>query len=111
MKPKEFEVNTINDFSDLLIKNKFSVSQAIVNSILNNLKTHKKNVHVLSVRCIEENTIFDITLEREHFVDTLKENLKHFEENEMYEQCAKIHNGINLLIGVVVPKRGRPKKA
>ena len=97
IKPKEFEVRTMDDFQDLIDKKPFSISEAVVTSILNNLKTRKKNVHVLSVKCIEENTVFDITLEKRHFGDTLKENIKFFEEREMFEECAKIHKAIQAL--------------
>ena len=96
-KPKEIEVKTLVEFQDLVDKKHFSISQAIVSSILSNLKTRKKNVHVLSVKCLEENTIFDITLERTNFSETLKENLKYFEEREMYEQCAEIDKAIKTL--------------
>lgn len=93
-KPKEIEVNSIYEFQDLVDNKSFRISQAIVSSILGNLKTRKKNVHVLSIRCLEENTIYDITLEKKNFVTTLKENLPYFEEREMYEQCAAIHKAI-----------------
>lgn len=96
-KPKEFEVNTLDDFQELVDKNHFSISQAIVNSILSNLKTRKKNIHILSIKCVQENKIFDITLEKSYFSNTLKENLKYFEEREMYEECAKIHKAIETL--------------
>lgn len=96
-KPKEFEVSSMEDFNELINKKYFGISQAIVNSILNNLKTRKKNVHVLSVKCLQENTIFDITLEKSHFCDTLKDNLRYFEEKEMYEECAVIKNAIETL--------------
>lgn len=97
IKPKEFEVKSLDDFQTLINKKPFSISEAVVTSILNNLKTRKKNVHVLSIKCVEENTIFDITLEKRHFGDTLKENLKFFEEREMFEECAKIHKAIQVL--------------
>jgi hypothetical protein len=96
-KPKEFEVRTLEEFQDLVDNKNFGISQAIVGSILSNLKTRKKNVHVLSVRCLEENTIFDITLEKNNFSDTLKDNLKYFEEREMYEKCADITKAIETL--------------
>ena len=96
-KPKEFEVKTLHEFQDLVDNKHFSISQAIVTSILSNLKTRKKNVHVLSVKCLEENTIFDITLERTNFSETLKENLKHFEDHEMYEECVEIDKAIKTL--------------
>jgi hypothetical protein len=96
-KPKEFEVRTLHEFQDLVDKKHFSISQAIVSSILSNLKTRKKNIHVLSVKCLEDDTIFDITLEKNNFASTLQENLKYFEEREMYEQCAEIDSAIKIL--------------
>lgn len=96
-KPKEFEVNTLEDFQTLVDKKHFTISQTIVNSILSNLKTRKKNIHILSVKCLQENTVYDITLERSHFSHTLKENLKYFEQREMYEECAKISEAIETL--------------
>jgi len=96
-KPKEIEVRSMTDFQDLVDKKHFSISQAIVGSILSNLKTRRKNVHVLSVKCLEENTIFDITLEKDNFSDTLKENLKYFEDREMYEECIEIDRAIKAL--------------
>lgn len=96
-KPKEFQVRSLQDFQNLVDKKYFGISEAIVESILNNLKTRRKNVHVLSVKCVEEDTIFDITLEKNNFSDTLKENLKYFEEREMYEECAKISDAIKVL--------------
>ena len=76
-KPKEIEVRSLNDFHELVEKKYFGISEAIVQSILGNLKTRKKNIHVLSVKCIEEATVFDITLEKVNFKETLKENLKY----------------------------------
>lgn len=93
-KVKEFEVNTIKEFQGLVDKKDFSISQAVVDSILNNLKTRKKHIHILSVKCLDENTILDVTLEKSHFADALKENLKYFIENEMYEECQKISEAI-----------------
>jgi protein-arginine kinase activator protein McsA len=36
-------------------------------------------------------------LEKKYFVQTLEENLKHFVEKEMYEDCQKIQSAINKL--------------
>ena len=96
-KPKEIEVKSLYEFQDLVDNKHFSISQAIVSSILNNVKTRKKNVHVLSIKCTEENTVFDITLEKCHFKSTLEENLKYFEDKEMYEECIKINEAITKL--------------
>ncbi len=42
IKPREFEVDTLSDFQELVNNRSFSISQAIVTSILSNLKTRKK---------------------------------------------------------------------
>lgn len=97
MKPKNFKVTSLNEFQGLVDRKDFSISRAVVDSILNNLKTRKKYIHVLSVKCVEEDTIFDITLERTHFIDTLKNNISYFEDREMYEDCIKINEGIKIL--------------
>jgi hypothetical protein len=97
MKPITFEVNTLEEFQELVDKKDFNISKAVVSSILGNLKTRKKNVHMLSVKCIEENTIFDITLEKVAFADTLKQNLAYFEKHEMFEDCIRINEAIAAL--------------
>jgi hypothetical protein len=97
MKPKEFKVRTLEEFQELIDRKDISIAKAVIESILRNIKTRKKRVHVLSVQIDEENTIFDITLEKCHFKTTLQENLKYFEEKEMYEECIKINEAITKL--------------
>lgn len=97
MKPITFKVNTLEEFQKMSDEKDFSISKAIVDSILGNLKTRKKNIHMFSVKCIEENNIFDITLEKINFADTLKQNLKYFEKREMFEDCIRINDAITLL--------------
>jgi protein-arginine kinase activator protein McsA len=97
MKKTTFKVNNVGEFQEMVNKKDFSISQAIVESILKNLKSRKKNIHMLSVECIEEDVILDITLEKANFIDTLRENLKHFEKHEQYEDCEKIRDGISQL--------------
>jgi hypothetical protein len=97
MKLKEFKVATISEFQELVNKKDFRISNIVVNSILNNLKTHKKQIKVFSVKCVEENTILDVNLEKREFIDTLKCNLVYFEDREMYEVCQQINEGIKIL--------------
>jgi hypothetical protein len=96
-KVEEFKVNTLQDFQELVDKKDMGVKKAVVNAILNNLKSRRKNIHIMSVNCLKENSIFDITLQKEHFVDTLNENIKYFEEAEMYEECSKMLKAIETL--------------
>lgn len=97
MKPKEFKVKTLEDFQEMVNKKDINIHQAIIKSILDNLKTRKKNIHMFSVKCSNDNTIFDITLEKKHFANTLKENLEYFEKQEMYEECGQINEAIAAL--------------
>jgi len=96
-KVEEFKVNTLQDFQEVVDKKDMGVKKAVVNAILNNLKSRRKNIHIISVNCLKENSIFDITLQKEHFVDTLNENIKYFEEVEMYEECGKMLKAIETL--------------
>jgi protein-arginine kinase activator protein McsA len=95
----EINVDSADDFQELINSKDFRISKHIVEGILSNLNTKKKHVHVLSVICEDEEEIFDITVERKHFAETLDENLKHYVENEEYEGCQKIIEAIKLLKG------------
>ena len=93
----EINVDSTDEFQELINNKDFRISKHIVEGILANLNTKKKHVHVLSVVCEDEDEIFDITVERKHFAETLDENLKYYVENEEYEGCQKIIEAIKLL--------------
>ena len=93
----EIIVESTDEFQELINNKDFRISKHIVEGILANLNTKKKHVHVLSVICEDEDEIFDITVERKHFAETLDENLKYYVENEEYEGCQKIIEAIKLL--------------
>ena len=83
----EIQGDTTDDFQELIDNKDFRISKAIVDGILDNINTKKKHVHVLSVVCMDEGEIYDITIERKFFSETLDENLKYYIENEQYEDC------------------------
>lgn len=93
----EITVNNSDEFQEMVDNKDFRIAKAIVESILENLNTKKKNVHILSVACVEDQAVYDLTLDRKFFVDTLEENLKYFIEQERYEECQKIVEAINKL--------------
>ena len=93
----EITLNNSDEFQQMVDRKDFTITEAIVNSILNNLSTHKNNVHVLSVNCLEDASTYDITLDRKYFIETLQENLQHFVERELYEKCSEIVNAIKQL--------------
>ena len=102
----EFTLNNSEEFQEMVERRDFSISKAVVETILNNLNTRKQHVHVITVICLEEGNEYNITLERKYFADTLQENLKYYVENEQYESCTKIVEAINYL----KEKQNTPKK-
>ena len=98
-KPKEFQVESLEEFQEWIDNKDFRIAEAVVSGILANLKGKKKHVHLLSILVIEENSIFDITCERKHFAETLEENLPHYVREERYEECQMIADVIAELKG------------
>ena len=93
----EITLNNSDEFQDMIDKKDFTISKAVVETILTNLNTRKKYLHVLSVNCLEDGATYDITLEKKYFAETLRENLKYYVEKELYEDCTQIVEAINKL--------------
>ena len=93
----EITLNNSDEFQDMIDKKDFTISKAVVETILANLNTRKKYLHVLSVNCLEDGATYDITLEKKYFAETLQENLKYYVEKELYEDCTQIVEAINKL--------------
>jgi len=93
----EITVQNTDEFQEMVDNRDFRIAEAIVSGILKNINGKKKHVHVLSVTCLEEEEIYDITVERKHFAETLEENLPHYVREERYEDCQKMVNIISEL--------------
>jgi hypothetical protein len=93
----EFTLNNSDEFQEMLDKKDFKIAEAIVEAILGNLNTKKNNVHILSVNFTEDESVYDLTLDRKYFAETLETNLKYFVEKEMYEKCTEITDAIEIL--------------
>jgi hypothetical protein len=106
----EITVNNTDEFQELVDNKDIRIAKAIVDGILENMNNKKKHVHVLSVTCLEEGEIYDITVERRHFAETLEENLPYYIREELYEDCQRIVETIGKLRNPPQIKRGRPKK-
>ena len=110
----EITVQNTDEFQEMVDNKDFSLSEAIVSGILKNINGKKKHVHVLSVTCLDEGEIYDITVERKHFAETLEENLPYYVREEKYEDCQKIINVINELknqdISTIVNEISKSKK-
>jgi hypothetical protein len=100
----EIVVADSDEFQEMIDEKDFRIAQAIVEGILHNLEGTKKHVHLLSVVCTDEGSIYEITIERKHFAETLEENIIHYVREELYEDCQRIANVINELKGKEVSK-------
>ena len=93
----EINVFTSEEFEDLVSQRDIRISKALVETILTNLKGRKRHLHAFSVTVEQEQTIYDVTVDRVDFLITLEKNLQIYEENELYEGCAKIVEAIKFL--------------
>ncbi len=93
----EITVQNSDEFQEMVDSKDFRISEAVVSGILKNLNTKKRHVHVLSIACIEDDAIYDITVERKHFAETLEENLPYYIKEERYEDCRIIADTIDKL--------------
>jgi hypothetical protein len=93
----EITVNNNEEFQILINNKDFRISKAIVEGILKNINTKKKNIKVLMIKCLEEQEIIDITLDRKDFLNTLEKNIVHYIAEEKYEECQIITSAINNL--------------
>ncbi len=94
---KQIQVDTYAEFLEMTRNEKFTISEAIVNIVLNNLKTRKKEIPIFEVEVSEEDVIYTLSIQRKEFLDILQKNLIHFENEEAYEGCQKIVEAINFL--------------
>jgi hypothetical protein len=94
---KEFIVKDNEELSKIMETGDYEISKSIVESIIKNLDNKKKHVHVVSIFCEEDGNIYDLTLERKNFLDTLKHNLPIYERKEDYEGCQLIQETIKQL--------------
>ena len=93
----EFEVDTAEEFETMLLAEDIRISEALVDTILDNLKSKKRYIHALSIICREDHAIYDITVDRKDFQHTLQKNLKSYEIEERYEDCIKIKKALAYL--------------
>lgn len=93
----EISVFDSDEFEQMVVNRDLRISKALVETILKNLNGRKRHLHALSILVEQEQTIYDITVDRQDFVTTLEQNLSILEENEDYETCAKVMDAIKFL--------------
>lgn len=93
------EVNTAEEFEQMIKDKDLSISKGITEGILKNLVGNRKNVHVLEVYIKENDSTVDVTCHRDDFIETLEQNLETHIYHEDYEGCSGIQKAINYLKG------------
>jgi hypothetical protein len=81
----------------MALNQKFTMAQDIVETVLENLNTRKKEIPVFEIEVDGENATYTLSVKRDEFIEILKTNLIHFENEEAYEGCQKIIEAINYL--------------
>ena len=94
---KRIKVKNVEEFEEMLQEQDLKISKAIVEVALKNLKGKKRFIPIMEVHVEEDESIFDITLDRQDIVSTLQQNLEIHERNEDYEGCARIANALKEL--------------
>ena len=94
---KRIKVKSVEEFEEMLQEQDLKISKAIVEVALKNLKSKKRFIPVMEIHVEEDESIFDITLDRQDMISTLQQNLEIHERNEDYEGCARIANALKEL--------------
>ena len=93
----EITVNNNEEFEELIQNRDFKIADALVSIILKNLKGKKRHIHALSVVVKDDQSIYDITIDRNDFISTLTLQLPTFEVEEEYERCGDIRDALIFL--------------
>jgi hypothetical protein len=101
----EISVFDSEEFEELISQRDLRISKALVETILKNLKGRKRHLHALTVLVEQDQTIYDITVDRNDFITTLEQNLPVYEKNELYEGCAEIVTAVKFLKGKNIQKK------
>ena len=73
------------------------MAQNIVETVLENINTKKKQIPIFEIEVSDEDSIYTLSVQRDEFIQILNTNLIHFENEEAYEGCQKIIEAINYL--------------
>tara|TARA_R100001443_G_C3362750_1_gene179361 strand:- start:1058 stop:1366 length:309 start_codon:yes stop_codon:yes gene_type:complete len=93
----EFQVKNVEEFESMIQNMDFKISEALVSTVLKNLRGKRKYLHAFSVISEEDGDIYDITIDRQDFQKTLEKALPNYEKEEQYEECIRIQEAIEFL--------------
>jgi|MDSW01.1.fsa_nt_gb hypothetical protein len=94
---KEFSFETRDEFEKFVASKDKELSIAIVDGIAANFDSKKRHIHVVSIAIADEDHIYDLTVDKQMFLDTLEQNLETLLEHELYEKCVEVKELIDKL--------------
>jgi hypothetical protein len=100
MKEKNIiEFDTTEEITEYVSGGNYNLSVLIVDTILKNLKTKKREMLIISFIAKDADLTYDIIVNRKDFIETLTQNLPSMEKYEDYERCQNIVNALKYLRG------------
>ncbi len=93
----ENSFETAQAFAEYVHSDRYGFSKIVVNGCFNLYESEEDSLIVMSSFIEEYQNYFDITINKEDLLITLKQNLKIYEQEEDYEGCAKIYELIKKL--------------
>jgi|MDTB01.2.fsa_nt_gb hypothetical protein len=94
---KKIEFETEEEMEDHFRGGNYKFSKLVVDTILKNLNNKDKDIQVLEIFTRDTGTVYDISIEKNTFKETLEANLKTMERFEDYERCSKIVEAVKFL--------------
>ncbi len=95
--PTKLVVEDLEEFELMVTNQNFILAKSIVEGILANIDTDEPEARLLAVTVKSESAVFDVTVPREDFAETLEQNLPHYVKEEQYEECQRIADTIEQL--------------
>ena len=113
--PTELTVDSLEELNLMVESRDFIFAKSIVEGILATVDTDESEAYLLAIRVNSENAIYDITVRREDFAETLEQNLPHYIREEEYEECRRIattieqlkENHVSIMIRSLIDKKTR----
>ena len=95
--PTELTVDSLEELNLMVGSQDFIFAKSIVEGILATIDTDEPEAYLLAIKVNSEKAIYDITVRREDFAETLEQNLTHYIKEEEYEECRRIVTAIEQL--------------
>jgi len=88
---KYISVKNIEEFSYLFVPSeRLELSKAVIEIIEENLDNSKQTIRDIHIHIESTQTDIILSVNRNEFLEVLEEQLKMFEEIELYEDCSRI---------------------